>query len=298
MRRALATFCCVVVGLQVFAFCSLLAGGVLVYFSQLGGPVAVALPAASDHPPGYLQPTGTPYPLPASPYPTYAVPEPQFSPLAPPPLPVATFQTAPSEPVPPPAEPPVSADVTAQDRHQFDGILATRDKHGSPLAGTLLAGAEADREADEQVLIETFKQLAAEEPAVAVAVTTLPAPPSPEPDVREPSDPCSAPQELGQYILPGSAAPVAAAGHDSSLETLHAAVQELYSRADRHEHESGNWQRADELRRLARCLRRVAVEVANEGRPLGLISAPPRDPYAIFPSGAEVPAAAACDGPY
>ncbi|MEX2175612.1 MAG: hypothetical protein WD872_14710 [Pirellulaceae bacterium] len=122
---------------------------------------------------------------------------------------------------------------------EVETILDSRAQYGSPLSGTILAEGIGPNEVD---VAEVFARVAAEE-AQAAAESPPPLPTDPAPAAWQPAE----------------------TGHGEALSALDTAVGQLYRLAN--EYEEIDYERADEVRRLAREIRGQMVRIANPRSP-------------------------------
>jgi hypothetical protein len=292
MRKFIATCCCLIVGLQVLIGVPLVICVVFfAYASAASGPVFVTSAAPPSDYPVYSGGPGPLSPSPYAPQPVTGPPKIAPSPVAlpeapafPPPLPPAPapqpWTPEPAEAVVKPAQPlpvpfaspaptlslspapvlePASAEINDEPLQPADvaEIVATREKVGNPLEGTLIEAANAQFV---QALVRTQSPLVSQEPKEPAEpeeeTTGNPAPPTRYEIISEDGSTTHIASEVQPETRP-------------LVETLAQAIKQLYAHADWHE-QACSWQRADELRELARSLAREKALIQSL-RPLPAI---------------------------
>jgi hypothetical protein len=148
----------------------------------------------------------------------------------------------PAPTIPPPGDFSVSLPPSAQDAPALNAVLESRQRNGSPLAETSLAqGVEPGQ--DDRDFAAAFQFVAAEAHTNQFQVP-LPAAPDAVPTGESIT--------VNAVVISPARPPVTA---DAAAPDLTGTIRYLYAAAERHESD-GNYPRADELRTLARALRR------------------------------------------
>ena len=261
MRKFVAGFCCVVVGLQVLIGVPLAV--CLVFFAVTqggGGPVA------------FEAHSGNPFPATIAP-PNYSGPQPYFPGSQTIGLPTANSAPPVKAAIDtPPSRTELGPWATAEraESPEVAAIVEARERIGSPLVGSILDTPPA-HQSPQVELVQTLREIAADE-----GPSTLPPPVNVEPSAQATAAPSVASEPQQQ---------------DALLALLQNAAEQLYVLATKQE-DRGNFGRADQLRQLARDIREELEMIRGEESPRpALQSSPPptalRGAEPTSPSAAE-----------